>query len=55
MEGIIVFAAWGLCGWACYNMAATKNRNKELWAVIGVLFGIFAVIIISVMPNIPAG
>ncbi len=55
MQGIIAFAVWGLCGWACYNMATAKNRNKELWAVIGLLFGVFAVIAISAMPHLPGG
>ena len=55
MEGIIVFAVWGLFGWVCYNIAKSKNRNSELWAVFGILFGIFAVITISVLPNIPIG
>jgi drug/metabolite transporter (DMT)-like permease len=53
METAVMLAVWALCGWACYQMAQSKNRNKELWAVLGVLFGIFAVIILSVLPNLP--
>ncbi len=42
-----------LLGILCHNIAQTKNRNKELWAILGFLFGIFAVIIISLLPNAP--
>lgn len=55
MEGIIALAIWGLCGWACYNIARAKNRNSELWALLGILFGIFAVIAISMLPNLLNG
>jgi len=37
----------------CYNTAESKRRNKELWAVLGFLFGIFAVIAISLLPTLP--
>jgi hypothetical protein len=30
-----------------------KNGNKELCAVLGVLLGIFAIVILSVLPNLP--
>ena len=37
----------------CYNAAESKRRNKELWAVMGFLFGIFAVITIALLPTLP--
>lgn len=55
MEGILYFAIWATCGWACYSIAKSKNRNKELWTVLGVVFGIFAVIAISFLSTIPFG
>ena len=39
--------------WVCYKVAESKRRNKELWAILGFFFGIFAVIVISIMPNLP--
>lgn len=42
-----------LLGILCHNIAQSKNRNKELWAILGFLFGIFAVIVISLLPNVP--
>lgn len=50
MEFIIEVIIWGLCGWACYSMALKKNRNESLWAVMGVLFGIFAIIVLALLP-----
>ncbi|MFN5136932.1 MAG: hypothetical protein ACK6CP_05645 [Pseudanabaena sp.] len=49
---LLMVMIWGLCGWACYSIAESKKRNKELWAILGVLFGFIAVIIISVLPAI---
>jgi len=53
MGSAVILIVWALCGWACYSMAKSKNRNKELWAVLGVLLGIFAIIKLSVLPNLP--
>jgi drug/metabolite transporter (DMT)-like permease len=52
MESAIVFILSALCGWICYSIAAKKKRDKELWAVLGVVFGIFAIIIIVVLPKL---
>ncbi len=49
---LLMVMIWGLCGWACYSIAESKKRNKELWAILGALFGFIAVIIISVLPAI---
>lgn len=54
MGSLIILGMWALCGWACYSIAKSKSRNKELWVVLGVLFGVFAVIIVSVLPNLPS-
>ena len=39
--------------WVCYSVAESKRRNKELWAVLGFFFGIFAAITISLLPTLP--
>lgn len=49
---IITVMVWAFFGWACYAIAQSKGRNKELWAILGVLFGFIAVIIISFLPAI---
>lgn len=41
------FVSFLIClffGWACYKLAEKQNRNEILGAVLGVLFGVFAVI-----------
>ncbi|MGC9505167.1 hypothetical protein [Baaleninema sp.] len=53
MANLILLVGWGLCGYACYAIAKSKNRNHALWAVLGFLFGLIAVIIIAVLPNLP--
>lgn len=35
---------WLFFGWACYKLAEKQGRNEILGAVLGVVFGIFAVI-----------
>lgn len=54
MGSILVIGMWALCGWACYSIAKAKKRNKELWVVLGVFFGIIAVVIVSVLPSLPS-
>lgn len=35
---------WALCGWACYSIAEKNGRNSALAAVLGVFFGLLAVV-----------
>lgn len=44
METLLVLIVWALMGFWCYKIAEKHNRNKGLAAVLGVLFGIFAVL-----------
>ena len=44
MSTIISIAVCALFGWLCYNMAEKRDRNTTIGAVLGCLFGIFAVI-----------
>lgn len=41
------FVSFLIClffGWACYKLASKQGRNEIIGAVLGVLFGVFAVI-----------
>jgi heme/copper-type cytochrome/quinol oxidase subunit 3 len=38
-------------GFVCQQVAQKKGRNPTLWLVVGFLFGIIAVIIISLLPH----
>lgn len=52
MEALLTVIIWCLFGWGCHNTAVKKNRNGALWAVLGVLFGIFALGVILVLPPV---
>lgn len=41
----MVAIVWLLCGIICFFIAKEKNRNEWLAAVLGILFGIVAVVI----------
>lgn len=52
MEGIIWLLLWAAMGFVCMQIAQKKGRNATLWLVIGVLFGIFAVLIVAFLPHV---
>jgi hypothetical protein len=45
MDLLITLIIWAACGFGCYKLAESKNRNKITGAVMGVLFGVFAVLV----------
>ena len=44
MEFILTLVIWFLCGFGCYKIAENNGRDTTLAAVLGVLFGVFAVL-----------
>lgn len=42
------------CAIACYKIAVAKGRNPKLWAVLGLLSNVVAVIVILILPNLLA-
>ena len=44
MDFILALVIWALCGWGCYKIAEGNGRDTTLAAVLGVLFGVFAVL-----------
>ena len=45
----IVIAVWAVFfAVVCRNMAVSRNRNSNTWAALGFVFGILAVIAISI-------
>lgn len=44
MEFLTTLIIWGLCGFGCYKIAESNDRDTTTAAVLGVLFGVFAVI-----------
>lgn len=45
--------AWVVFGAAAASLAKGKNRNIVLWAIIGLLIGPFAVLIVAMMKPAP--
>ena len=50
MSLLLVIGLWACCGFACASIVKGKNRNEQTWFFLGVLLGIFAVAIVSVLP-----
>lgn len=48
---IFVVMTWGLMGFICYKVAAKKGLNKGIWTLLGVLFGVFTLMIEILMPT----
>lgn len=52
MVDIMEILIWLVCAWICYALAKDKNRNEVGWLFGGILFGIFAVIVIALLPKL---
>lgn len=44
MDFILTLVVWALCGWVCYKIAGNNGRDTTLAVVLGVFFGLFAVL-----------
>lgn len=49
MELIIIF--WIVCAIACSAIAASKGYGGCLWGFLGLVFGVFALLIVAVLPS----
>ncbi|MGH1397322.1 MAG: hypothetical protein ACRAVC_25295 [Trichormus sp.] len=52
MEQIIFLLIWIAMGFVCSKIAENKHRDKTVWFILGVLGGLIAVVVISVLPPI---
>ena len=41
---IFIVGLWIICAFVAYGQAKKKNLNAPLWAVIGLVFGVFGVV-----------
>ena len=41
---VFILGIWVVCAFIAYAQAKKKNLNAPLWAIIGLVFGIFGVI-----------
>jgi len=44
MGTIIKILVWILCGFVCYKIAEKNGRNKTTAAIVGAIFGLFAIL-----------
>ncbi len=49
MELLIIILFGALFAWLCSEMAKTRNRDTTVWAILGFLFGLFAVIVLALI------
>lgn len=40
-----------ICAFACYKVAASKNRSQGWWGLWGFLFSVIALIIVALLPS----
>lgn len=50
---IIGILIWLACCGACYKIALDKNRNAGGWLLLGIVFGIFALIVVALLGPLP--
>ena len=48
---MFVLLVWIGCAVACNAMAKSKGRNSVAWTVAGLIFGVFAVVVIALLPK----
>lgn len=48
---VLGLVVWIVCAIYCYRMAPTFGRSAGLWAVLGIIFGPIALMILYVMPK----
>lgn len=44
MEIVFSFIIWVLCAFCCYKLAENQGRDTTTAAILGVLFGLFAIL-----------
>ncbi|MGD9697497.1 hypothetical protein [Acinetobacter sp.] len=49
----MMFIVWLFCAVGAGTLANQKNRNGFAWLLLGFMFGIFAVIAILLLPELP--
>lgn len=48
---MITLIIWIIFAFSCGSIAESKGYGKGLWFIIGVIFGIFALFVILILPN----
>ena len=49
----VTIIIWIAMGAICYAIAERKNRSPLIWAALGVLFSVIALIVLLILPVVP--
>jgi len=49
---IFLLGIWALLVWGCVSIAKGKGRSAVAWALLGVFFGIFALVLVAMLPRV---
>ncbi|MBM6820480.1 hypothetical protein H6A19_14250 [Clostridium saudiense] len=48
---MVVLIVWIIMAYVCYDVAQKKGLNSGMWGVLGLIFGIFALMILVMIPS----
>jgi hypothetical protein len=53
VAGTLILGAfvWGLCAYYCYQVAPRFHRRARNWAILGIVFGPIALMVLYVLPK----
>ena len=49
-DKMVILVSIGIA-YVCYQVAKEKGRDAVMWAILGLLFGIFALILLVLIPK----
>lgn len=52
---VALLGLWLLVGYGCYSVAVNKGRRGGLWFILGSLFGLLALLWVSLLPSVQGG
>jgi len=50
---MILLTFWVVCAAICAIIAGSKNRSALGWAVLGAIFGVFALLVVACLGKLP--
>lgn len=48
---MIILIIWIVMAYVCYDVAKEKGLDSGIWGILGLIFGIFALIILVMIPK----
>lgn len=50
-DKVIILFIWIVMAYVCYDVAKEKGLNSGMWGILGLIFGIFALMILVMIPK----